>query len=140
MANVNPKDAYTVEKLISAGKNVILSYNNFSILEKINDMLLPTNNIIYDYMDELRDYIVTVTLSDLERIKYKYKPKLLAFDVYGSTDLYFVIMTLNGIIDIRDFDLEKVNMFKKEHMNTLMGFIYNAEKETITINRENIGL
>lgn len=140
MATTNPKDAYTIEKLVAAGKNVVISYNNLSILDNIKGIYLPYTNIIYEYMDELKDFIVTVKLTDLEKAKYKYKPKLLAFDVYGSTDLHFIIMALNGIIDLRDFDLTYVNMFKVEQINVILGFVYNAEKERINMNRDQIGL
>jgi len=137
---MDPKDASTIDQLISAGKNVIITYNNLAILEKIQHMYLPVDNIIYTYIDELKKYIVPVKLTDMELVRYKYKPKLLAFDVYGSTDLYFVIMALNGIIDVRDFTMNTINMFKKEHMNILMSYIYNAEKTYLEQNRDEIGL
>ena len=137
---MDPKDASTIDQLISAGKNVIITYNNLAILEKIQHMYLPVDNIIYTYIDELKKYIIPVKLTDMELVRYKYKPKLLAFDVYGSTDLYFVIMALNGIIDVRDFTMNTINMFKKEHMNILMSYIYNAEKTYLEQNRDEIGL
>lgn len=137
---MDPKDASTIDQLVSSGKNVILTYNNLAILEKIEHMYLPVDNIIYTYIDELKKYIIPIRLSEMELVRYKYKPKLLAFDVYGSTDLYFVIMVLNGIIDVRDFTMSTINMFKKEHMNTLMSYIYNAEKAYIDQNRDQIGL
>jgi len=137
---MDPKNASTIDQLVSAGKNIILTYNNLAILEKIQYMYLPVNNIIYTYIDELEKYIIPIRLTEREMFKYKYKPKLLAYDVYGSTDLYFVIMALNGIIDVRDFTMSTVNMFKKEHMNTLMGYIYNAEKTSLEQNRDEIGL
>ncbi|MCK9198106.1 MAG: baseplate wedge protein 53 [Bacilli bacterium] len=137
---MDPKDASTIDQLVNAGKNVILTYNNLAILEKIQDMYLPVDNIIYTYIDELKKYIVPIRLTEMELVRYKYKPKLLAFDVYGSTDLYFVIMALNGIIDVRDFNMSIVNMFKKEHMNTLMSYVYNAEKIYLDYNRDEVGL
>ncbi len=137
---MDPKDASTIDQLISAGKNVIITYNNLAIIEKIQHMYLPVDNIIYTYLDELKKYIVPVRLTDMELVRYKYKPKLLAFDVYGSTDLYFVIMALNGIIDVRDFTMSTINMLKKEHINILMGYIYNAEKTYLEQNRDEIGL
>jgi len=137
---MDPKNANTIDQLVSAGKNVILTYNNLAILEKIQYMHLPIDNIIYTYIDELKKYIIPIKLTEMELVRYKYKPKLLAFDVYGSTDLYFVIMALNGIIDVRDFTMSTVNMFKKEHMNIIMSSIYNAEKISLEQNRDEIGL
>lgn len=134
------EDTYTIESLISAGKGIIISYSNFAILENIGGIYLPTNNVLYTYLEDIKKMAVTVTLSPMELHRYKYKPKLLSYDVYGVTDLYFVIMALNGIIDVKDFEKDKIKMLKTEDMNQLMSIIYNAEKKYIDKNRDDLGI
>jgi hypothetical protein len=35
--------------------------------------------------------------------KYEYRPDLLSYDFYGTTDFWWKIMEMNNIIDIFDF-------------------------------------
>ena len=48
-------------------------------------------NIINDYVYELKELSIEVKLTTDEIYKYKYNPKRLAYDVYGSTKLFFII-------------------------------------------------
>ena len=78
MADKKPHKTYTLEEFIESGENDLLTYANFSLLEKISDIEIPTENIIFDYISEIKKAAVTVKLTENEFIKYKYKPKLLA--------------------------------------------------------------
>ena len=77
-------------------------------------------------------------MTDTEFSKYKYKPKLLAYDLYGSTESYFIIMALNNIIDVRDFTLKKLKLLQTETMSTLLSYIYEANTSLINANRDNL--
>lgn len=138
MSDKKPHKTYTLEEFIESGENDLLTYANFSLLEKISDIEIPTENIIFDYISEIKKAAVTVKLTENEFIKYKYKPKLLAFDVYGTTESYFVIMALNNIIDVKDFTLKKLLMLKSNTMNEIMGYIYDANTNLLRSNRENL--
>jgi len=48
--------------------------------------------------------------SDQEKFdqKYKYRPDYLSFDKYGTTILAFLLMFVNGVSCIEDFNLENV--------------------------------
>ena len=76
-------------------------------------------------------YLKTVQLTDDEFIKYKYRPKILAYDIYGTTDLDFVILAINRISTPKDFVYKKIKMISKRHLNELLTSIYNAEKNLI---------
>lgn len=41
-------------------------------------------------------------------LKYKYRPDYLSFDYYGTTILWELLMYINGIFSVEDFDLIKV--------------------------------
>jgi len=91
----NPADTYTIEQFISVGKSYDISYNKAAILEKIaTDVYIASHNIFHDYKAELLDASVSVKLTDADFMKYQFNPRRLAFDVYGYTDLYFIIMIL----------------------------------------------
>lgn len=136
--SLNIHKTYTIEDLITEGQGDIVTYTKFSLLEKIGDITIPTENIIFDYMDEIKEAAVTVRLTDTEFHKYKYKPKLLAFDVYGTTESYFIIMALNNIIDVRDFRSKRLKMLRKGTMSEIVSRIYSANTNMIKANRQNI--
>lgn len=138
---LDPDKTSTVEEFINAGISDEMTYNNFSILFKSSqqdNIILSANNIIYDYMDEIKPYIVNVSLSEEEYIKYRYKPKLFAYDIYGSTELFFVVMTVNGIYDIKDFNRRNIKALYKKQLFELLNQIYNAESGYIQKNRSDL--
>lgn len=136
MADPKIHETYTIEELIDAGSNDTVTYSNFSLLERINDIEIPTENIIFDYLTELKAVSVNVNLTESEYLKYKYKPKLLSYDVYGTTEAYFIIMAINNIIDVRDFTMKRIKMIKSDLMNEIIGYIYNSNYNMIRANRE----
>ena len=128
----NPKDTYTVEDFVAAGSGVVITYNNLSYLERLSDnSMVPTFNVLSDYIDELLKLSVNVEFSDAEYLKYMYKPKLLAHDIYKNPELFFVILLINGICDVKEFTKKKIKMIPVDRMDAVLTYIYNAEKESI---------
>lgn len=139
----SPDMSNSIEEFIAAGEDsAIISYYNFSILqvEYSKDKTLridfTIDNLINDYMDVLKDAAKKVKLTDAEKIKYFYNPDLLAYDIYGSTELDFVIMQMNGIIDPKDFDLPTLKLVYKSDLANIMNRIYTAENVYLAANRE----
>lgn len=134
-----PERTATVEDFIDMGDTDDITYANFSILVKCigeNSIVqYAQDNIIYDYLPELNERTVTLTMNDNEFIKYRYKPKLLAYDLYGSTEVYFVIMALNGMCNIKDFNKKKLKLLYKSDLLELLNEIYSAESDYILYNR-----
>lgn len=134
-----PERTATVEDFIDMGDTDDITYANFSILVKCigeNSIVqYAQDNIIYDYLPELNERTVTLTMTDNEFIKYRYKPKLLAYDLYGSTEVYFVIMALNGMCNIKDFNKKKLKLLYKSDLLELLNEIYSAESDYILYNR-----
>lgn len=123
-----PEHATNLEQFISLGQDVKITYNNYSIKEKVNGINYPVHNVIYDYIEEIKEKAVLVTLTDHEYLKYKFRPRLLAYDVYGNSELYFVLLALNNIIDIKDFNFKKLYMLKRDDIYTI-NKIYIAERK-----------
>ena len=134
----SPKDTYSIEEFISAGESVTLSYNNLSFLETLSggNINVPIFNVIDDYIDELKALTVTLELSDLEYAKYIYKPKLLAHDVYKNGELYFIILAVNGLCDVKDFNKKKFKMIRPSDLEQVITYIYNSNMQLINIYNE----
>ena len=68
----------SVQDFIALRTSDEITYYNYSILEYLNGFDMFVTNLLYDYDDELQDISVVVTLTDIGRAKYRYKPYLFA--------------------------------------------------------------
>ena len=123
------KSTSTLEEFIEAGNAVTITYAHTSMLDETGDIKIPIYNIVSDYLYELLGRSTTVVLNDKEFWKYKYKPKLLAVDIYGNAELYFVILMLNNMCSVKEFDIKKIKMLSRKDMSDLLGLIYSSEMD-----------
>lgn len=127
-----PANTTTIAEFIRSGSTVSLDYDRFSFLETMqNGTVVSVLNVINDYIDELRNASVLVHLDDAEYRKYVYKPKLLCYDIYGNPELYFVILLMNDMADVKEFNKKNIYMLSKENMSILTSYIFNAEYKAI---------
>lgn len=137
-----PAETATLSDFVSAGVNDDMTYRNFSTIEIHNGVELIDHCIIDDYLDELKKIsVLVIGITDQERIHYRYSPDLLAYDMYGSTQLDFVILAVNGIATPSEFTM-KGNLYlpKNSVLKSFLSMIYNAESQLITSNRAEQGL
>lgn len=144
LSNNKVEETYTVEDFIQLGKSLDdMQYSKFAVLSKAvsdtqNSIIFAEHNVIYDYEDEIKSLSLSVEMTEKEYIKYKMKPKLLAYDLYGSTELYFVILYINDLYNIKDFTKKTVKLLKPNDMLEILESIYNAEKNYLNTNRSSI--
>jgi hypothetical protein len=130
----NAATTYTLTEFINMGSSDEQTYHNFSITRNTLDAQFVDIDIIDYYLDELKSLCVEVnTITEEEKATYKYAPDLLAYHLYGSTQLDFIIMLCNGIIDPKEFDF-KTNVLLLPRPDTLTEFlseVYNSESAWI---------
>ena len=131
MIRTDVRQTTTIEEFIDYKSNDIVTYNNFCFRNNESEYLKIGRNVLTDYMSELKLLAVEVELTDEEYIKYQYKPKLLANDIYGSTESYFVIMILNQICNVKDFNMRRLKLLTKDAMKKVLNYIYNAEYDNL---------
>lgn len=136
--SIKADQTITAQDFIALRTSDEITYFNYSILEYINGFDMFITNLLYDYEDELQDIAITVTLTNIEKAKYRYKPYLFAYDVYGSTELKFIIMMLNNIIDPKEFDFDKVKLIKPGDLSTILNRINAVNEEYISNNRSKL--
>jgi len=140
-----PADTYTLNQFIALQDKDEITYKNFSILEQsasAADTYYSISNVINEYLDDLDDIIKTVSVTDSQRDKYMYKPKLLAYDIYDSSEMFFILLALNGMHNIKSFDLHDME-FKALTVKDMEAFttkVYNANESYILLNRKSLGL
>lgn len=129
---------YTVESFIKATSMDNISFEQLSLLDKSNDIVMITYNILNDYKDEIDSLAVTINLSDDEFLKYCYRPRMLSYDIYGDTEMFFIILFVNNICSAKEFNKRKIKMLRKSHMEEVLSLIYNSEKYNIIKNRNKV--
>ena len=69
--------------------------------------------------------------------KYKYKPWLFVYDVYGNSDLEYIILRINNMITAKDFNKSTILVFTGDTLE-MINKIQNAEKKYIRMNRNSL--
>lgn len=134
----NPEYTSTIEQFISYKNDDTISYDLLSFKDKYDNIIYPVMNIIDDYIEELTNLSIKVTLSDSEYLKYRYKPKLLARYIYGNAELDFLILRINGICNMKEFNSKVINLISRDDLDLFLKSVYNSNKEAIDIYNSNI--
>lgn len=133
----SPAKTSTLEEFIALSSKTLISYKNLSFVERIdNEREFSIWNVLSDYDQELKNICVDVELSDIDFRRYGYNPKVLAYDLYGSTELFFIILAANGICTAKEFNNRTVKLIKPEDLEEFIQMVYNANKLDIEIYNE----
>lgn len=133
----NPATTYTLTDFINEGVNDQLTYRNFSITRTTNYAEMADQNMVDMYLDELKKLCIQIPVENISSDQiaaYKYQPDLLAYDVYGSTQLDFIVLICNGIIDPKEFDFRfrYLTLPKASVLQQFLSSVYNSEKDWLT--------
>lgn len=133
MAILTPNLTATVEDLIDCGDTISVSYNSLSLqnLSPDGEVSIVMFNVLDDYFDEIYEQSTLYEFKYEEYQKYYQAPKLLSNYLYGTTELDFIIMRINGIYDPKDFVMRRVRILTKQRMTDILSQIYNANKKFI---------
>ena len=138
--NNDPALTYTLDDFVELQSVDNMTYYNFSILEIIDGVQHLDHNLVEDYLKELEATCVTLELSNEEMSRYRYNPDLLAYDIYGSVQLDFIILLLNDMIDPKDFDRKKLKLPYASSVSIFLNTLYSKESNYINENRANNNL
>ena len=131
------EDVATIEETIENGNEITLSYINTAILRKLqmdgtdDSIDVPDSNVCYDYLRELLAVADKIELSDDEYAKYKYRPDILSYDLYGTTEYYIYLLMINDMCNIYEFDSKKLLIITKSTLNLALNSIYRSEQANI---------
>lgn len=124
---------FTLDQFADSKSSNDISYYSMSLLERDPNTNIEYDvfNIVSDYMNELKEMSHSVTLTDTEYYTYRFKPKLLAKFLYGNTELYFIILWLNDMWSVKDFNLRTIKLIKNTELAEALSKINASEKSFI---------
>lgn len=104
----------TITDLISYGKDLEISHRTLNNEVKIHDKktditcTIPFNAIVNKYRDFFDQYVYGIEFNEAEKRKYRFAPKRLSQDLYGTTEYWSIILYINECATKLDFDTTKM--------------------------------
>ena len=111
------------EKLEISYKSLHPSYTIYN--EQTDETIeLPFSSITNEYKTYLLACVKSIQLSEKEKENYRYSPKKLSYDLYGTTELWADLLNLNGCVSIAEFEPDFIRVYDpntfKEYLNEIM--------------------
>lgn len=100
-------------------------------------IIFSDHNIFDEYKKDLEPIIKTYTMTNDEKIKWAYNPKLLSYELYGTTEFWFLILIINELNSSTEFNINPIKIFDTSLPN-ILGRILNLELESISENNDYI--
>ena len=60
-------------------------------------------------------------------ISHRYRPKMLSYDLYGTTELWFLLLNLNGCKSIMEFTPKKIKFYDPDRLKSYINEILVLE-------------
>ena len=121
----------TIQELIDSVKDMEISYRNLHtnvyIKNKDDTIKIPYKSIIMEYLPYFKSSVVELKLSPEEVSKYRFKPKKLSYDLYGTTELWSALLELNQLYSIIEFNKEVYKVFEPKEFMTLLNEVLILE-------------
>lgn len=138
--NYSVETTPTLDRFIDAKPINQISFYYLSLNNKdtSNNIEYCSHNILDDYLDDIKEVAQRVTLSEEEYIKFRFKPKLLANYLYGNSELYFIILLINDMCSVKDFDIKELNLVKRSDLTEILSSISMSEKSNIDLHNQSI--
>lgn len=98
----------TIDSEAKRNKRLPVNIDNFSNRYKTSNGLFIFTSPDFSVLDKNLYYLLVNSEEKQFNKKYKYKPSYLSFDEYGTVVLSPLLMYINNVMCIEDFDLKKV--------------------------------
>jgi hypothetical protein len=119
MTTFTPMESATLSSIAAAAKDLDVSHGkmHYKALFTNDDgtqLILNYTNVVDKYFDFLQKIIVEYTMTDKEFLQYKYQPKRMSQDMYGTTELWAAILRINGMVSLTQFNKQTVKLFTQD--------------------------
>ena len=128
-----PVLATTISEQIEKNNEKEISYRSLHSVARIHDVssnvviTVPYLSLMNKYRYLLDAITVTYILDEELQMHYRYKPKTLSEDLYGTVDLWFELLRLNHMRSIIDFTPKKVKVYDPDKIRSFINEILILE-------------
>ena len=101
----------TIKSIIDAGLELKMTNKDLSLKEVITNsagekFVVNMFNLFEKYYELLLEHATIAVLGEEEYKRYRFNPRLLSQDLYGTQELHFMLLRLNHVYSIINFDFE----------------------------------
>ena len=130
------QDATSLTDLIQEGKNNPYRKKDYSkFIQLGNNILTVGGNFIDKYWDFIEANKIKVNLEkDGSYIKYKYRPKDLSLLLYGTEELYYILLRLNNISHETEFIKKIIYVADRKSIKIILNKIISLNEGELTLN------
>lgn len=125
-------DITYVDQYINDGKKAVISLNNIydTILvgDEDNDeniFRIPIDDFFLKYRKELEEckqyYTIPSTMF--------YKPKLLSYELYGTTELWLALLRANNMRNTSEFHYPLIKVYNPDRLKELIKIFFKREEK-----------
>lgn len=123
-------DITDINQFIDDNKKAVLSLNNFYdniTLEDNNKckILIPWNDFFLRYRKELEEIEEWHTIPE----SHFYKPKMVSFEIYGTTELWLALLRVNNMRNITEFHFPIIKVYNAKGLMELINIFFKREKK-----------
>ena len=128
----------TVDLFVEKSKKNSIQFQNSSYFMEVNGQILEDMNIFRDrYYPQLMAYSSEYTISDEQFYQVKYKPKYLSAILYGTVDYWYILLVINKMFSIMDFNRKKIKILTSDGVNYVKNVLMKEESE-ISENKDEV--
>ena len=120
----------TLTDFIRYGKTSSFSIPNVSFVTRDENIVYLDEVVYTKYHDLLLENSTLLDLTTIEYNKYRLDPKTLSNDIYGTPNLYHLILYLNNVSEF-EFDLKRVRLLNYSSIIEVLKLILAHEGDNI---------
>lgn len=138
------KGLSTVTKLSDFGsyaKSLDISHGKLHLKSKLNfsddNIIVNSTALTNKYWDYIINATYKITLTDEEFIEYRYQPKKYCYRVFGTTELWSLLLKVNNMISVAEFNTKSFLTFN-DNIFTILNEILILEDDAIAENNASL--
>ncbi len=121
----------TLTDYISSTRADFFYIKNNSVIRTVESFDIIDSVVIEPYIKILKNNALVISLSDKEIEMYRYKPRLLSKLIYGTENLYWILLFLNDMT-VEEFVPKNIYVLTSSN-RSLIETIINKERSLGTI-------
>ena len=100
-----PDNTNYIDDFIDAGQNLAFGHEKYMLKYQTEQskIVVPMQSLIQKYRGAFRKYIVEYEMTDKEFERWKYNPKRMCKEMYGTPELWTEILFINHMVGITEF-------------------------------------
>lgn len=127
----------TITEQISEGKSLKVSNARLNVQKVLatngDKMVINFQSLLTNYWYQLQKRITSIRFTDKQYRRYRFRPKTLSNDLYGTIEIAPLLLQINGLVSTSEFDLKICKVFDTSIKDFFIE-VMNKEKKHMTDN------